>query len=61
MLVTTTTMNANFKIAPFSCHCKLNVLVHHLKTISAQKAIAKKREISLGIIPQNEMLFQRYI
>jgi len=54
-------MNTNFKLAPLSCHCKLNVLVHHLKKISAQKAIAKNKEVPVGIFSQSEMLFRRYI
>jgi len=54
-------MDTNFKLAPLSCHCKLNVLVHHLKKISAQKPVAKGKEIPVGIIAQNDVLFRRYI
>jgi len=61
MLITTTTMNANFKLAPLSCHCKLNMLVQHLKKISAQKAVLNKSDIPVGVISQNDQLFLRYI
>jgi len=58
----TTTMKSNFKLAPLSCHCKLNVLVQHLKKISAQKSTdVKGNGIPRDISFQNEMLFQRYI
>ena len=54
-------MNANFKLAPLSCHCKLNVLVHHLRKISAQKAMAKGKEIPVGMLSQSEKMFRRFI
>jgi len=55
-------MKSNFKLAPLSCHCKLNVLVQHLKKISAQKSTdVKGNGIPRDISFQNEMLFQRYI
>ena len=59
---TTTTMKSNFKLAPLSCHCKLNVLVQHLKQISAQKSTGVKgSNIYRDNSFPNELLFQRYI
>jgi hypothetical protein len=38
MLGQRTAMKSNFKLAPFSCHCKLNELIPHLKNMSGQQA-----------------------
>ena len=54
-------MTANFKLAPLSCHCKLNVLVHHLKKISAQKAMANGKDMPKNIILPGERLLQHCI
>lgn len=37
MLVYRTAMKSNFKLAPVSCHCKLNELIPHLKNMSVQQ------------------------
>ncbi len=30
-------MKSNTKLAPMSCHCKLSLLIPHLKSLSAKK------------------------
>lgn len=54
-------MKSNFKLAPMSCHCKLSVLIPHLKGLSAKKAGKISTEIESEISAPGEMLIKRYI
>ena len=56
-----TTMKSNSKVAPLSCHCKLSVLIPHLKNISAQQAQRTRKKIPAYNIDSAELLFKRYI
>ena len=56
-----TIMKSNFKLAPMSCHCKLNVLIPHLKSLSAQKSNSGIMHNHLPLSSQSELLFKRYI
>ncbi len=54
-------MKANFKLAPISCHCKLSVLIPHLKSLSAMNvATAAIKKADSTFLYSGE-LFQRYI
>lgn len=56
-----TTMKPKFKVAPLSCHCKLSVLIPHLKSLAVQQSqTTRKRKSSINI-DSAELLFKRYI
>ncbi|MDB5261664.1 MAG: hypothetical protein JWQ14_945 [Adhaeribacter sp.] len=53
-------MKSNFKLAPMSCHCKLSVLIPHLKKLSAEKAAIAVQDLDAGH-SYSGTLFKRYI
>jgi hypothetical protein len=61
MLVNRIAMKSNFKLAPVSCHCKLNELIPHLKNISVQQAIEPGKGTVIVHPATAEYLMKRYI
>ena len=61
MLVYRTTMKSNFKLAPVSCHCKLNELIPHLKNMSVQQASDSAKGTVIVHPATAEYLMKRYI
>jgi hypothetical protein len=56
-----TTMKPKFKVAPLSCHCKLSVLIPHLKSLAAQQSQTTRKRKPINNIDSSELLFKRYI
>ena len=61
MLVHRTAMKSNNKLAPISCHCKLNELIPHLKSMSVQQASDSAKGTVIIHPATAELLFKRYI
>ena len=61
MLVCSTVMKTNFKLAPVSCHCKLNELIPHLKNMSMQQTVDSSRGAVIVHPATAEFLVKRYI
>lgn len=56
-----TAMKTNFKLAPVSCHCKLNELIPHLKNMSVQQTADSNRGNVIVHPATVEFLVKRYI
>lgn len=54
-------LQPNYKVAPLSCHCKLSVLIPHLKKLAAQQSQTSRRRTSINNIDSAALLFKRYI
>jgi hypothetical protein len=61
MLVYRTAMKSNFKLAPVSCHCKLNELIPHLKNMSVQQNSDSVKGTVIVHPATAEYLMKRYI
>jgi hypothetical protein len=62
MLVNRIAMKSNYKLAPVSCHCKLNELIPHLKSMSVHPVNESGKEGTVIVHPATaEYLFKRYI
>jgi hypothetical protein len=61
MLVNRIAMKSNFKLAPVSCHCKLNELIPHLKNMSVQQANDSGKGTVIVHPATAEFLMKRYI
>lgn len=56
-----TAMKTNFKLAPVSCHCKLNELIPHLKNMSVQQTGDSNRGNVIVHPATVEFMVKRYI
>lgn len=61
MIVNRTAMKSNFKLAPVSCHCKLNELIPHLKNMSVQQANDSAKGNVIVHPATAALLMKRYI
>jgi hypothetical protein len=61
MLVSHTAMKSNFKLAPVSCHCKLNELIPHLKNMSVQQGSDSAKGTVIVHPATAALLMKRYI
>jgi hypothetical protein len=53
-------MKSNNKLAPVSCHCKLNELIPHLKSMSVQQASDSAKGTVIVHPATAELLLKRY-